>query len=205
MHRRRTAVLLVLAAIMLASAVSASATVPQAAARVRAAVPAIEFYRADRGTYVGVTLAKLRMYDRAVRSVTVKRTTKTAYCIQSTLPGPIVHFDGPKGAVRRGPCGVRGAVVPQPGAPSASTSDPAAAKRQLQAAVFGIDTFAGLKGGYAGLTLAKIRELDAAVQGIRVVWSTARAYCIESGAGAATHHLHGPGRPVAAGRCPTAP
>ena len=204
-RRRSVTALLAVAATGLVSAVAASATVPQAAARVRAAIPAIEVYCADRGTYVGLTLARIRTWDKAVRHVVVKRATKNAYCIQSTLSGPIVHFDGPKGPVRRGPCGVRGAVVRRPGAPSASTTDPVAAKRQLGAAIFGIETYAGLSGGYARMTLAKIQELDGAVQGIRVVWSNARAYCIESGVGAATHHLHGPGKPVAVGHCPSAP
>lgn len=206
MTRRRTvAVLPLLVVIAFASAVAASATVPQAAARIRASIPAIEAYRADRGTYVGLTLAKIRAWDKSVRGIAVKRAAKNAYCIESTLPGAVVHFDGPKGPVRRGPCGVRGAVVPQPGVGSAATADAATAKRQLQAAVFAIETYAGGTGGYAGLTLAKIRELDAAVQGIRVVWSRPQAYCIESGAGAATHHLHGPGKPLATGRCPAAP
>lgn len=198
-RRRPVALVTAVSALAIGSAVAASATVPQAAARVRAAVPAIEVYRADRGTYAGLTLAKIRAYDRSVRGIAVKRATKVSYCVQSTLTGPVVHFDGPKGPVRRGPCGTRGAVVPQP------TAGAATAKRQLQAAVFAIETYAGGSGGYAGLTLAKLREIDAAVQGIRVVWATTRAYCVESGSGAATHHLHGPAKPVAAGRCPTAP
>ena len=113
-RRRRVAILLVLAVCVLVSAVAASATVPQAAQRVRAAIPAIEYYKADNGTFGGMTVTKLRAIDRGVRNVVVKRASRNAYCIQSTLPGPVVHFDGPTGPVRRGPCGVRGAVVPQP-------------------------------------------------------------------------------------------
>jgi hypothetical protein len=201
-RRRPVAVLLVLTVCVLATAVAASATVPQAAQRVRAAVPAMEFYAADNGTYAGATAAKLRAIDRSIRNVVVKRATKSAYCIQSTLRGPVVHFDGPKGPVRRGPCGVRGTVVPQPRpAPAA----PTAAKERLRAAVPAIEVYALENGGYRGMTLAKIRVIDAGIEGIRVVWATADTYCIESGSGAAMHHRRGSERPIAAGRCPTAP
>jgi hypothetical protein len=200
-RRRPVAVLLVLAVCVLATAVAASATVPQAAQRVRAAVPAMEFYAADNGTYAGATTAKLRAIDRSIRNVVVKRATNRGYCIQSTLRGPVVHFDGPKGPVRRGPCGVRGAVVPQPRpAPAA----PTAAKERLRAAVPAIEVYALENGGYRGMTLAKIRVIDAGIEGIRVVWATADTYCIESGSGAAMHHRRGSERPIAAGRCPTA-
>ena len=189
---------------MLASAVAATATVPQAAQRVRAAIPAMEFYAADNGTYTGATAAKLRAIDRNIRNVVVKRATKSTYCLQSTLAGPVVHFDGPKGPVRRGPCGVRGAVVPQP-RPASPAPTAAIARKRLRMAVPAIEVYAFESGGYNGLTLAKIRAIDAGVEGIRVVWATADAYCIESGSGAATHHRRGSDRPVAAGRCPAAP
>jgi hypothetical protein len=201
--RRRTVVLLV-AVSALATALTASATVPQAAQRVRAAIPAAEFYKAEHGTYAGMTAAKLRAIDRAVRNVVVKRAGKSSYCVQSTLAGPVVHFDGPKGPVRRGPCGVRGAVVPQPAA-SPAPADATTAKSRLRAAVPAIEMYRYDNGGYAGLTLAKIQANDAGIEGIRVVWSTAAVYCIESGSGAFLHHLRGPAGSAIAGRCPAAP
>lgn len=206
MTRRRTVALFLAVASSLAATVAASATVPQAAQRVRAAVPAMEFYAADNGMYAGATVAKLRSIDRSIRDVVIKRATKSAYCLESTLPGPVVHFAGPKGPVRRGPCGVRGAVVPQPRpAPSAATTAVAAAKEQLRMAVPAIEVYALDNGGYVGMTLARIREIDAGISAIRVVWATARAYCIESGSGAATHHRRGSAQPIVAGRCPAAP
>lgn len=206
MTRRRTIVaLLVVCASLPAVADGGSATVPQAAARVRTAIPAMEFYRAEHGTYAGATAAKLRSIVRAVRYVSVKRATRTGYCIQSTLPGPVVHYDGPKGPLRRGPCGVRGAVVPAVNAVSDTTTDPAVAKEQLRMAVSAVEMYAYDNGGYSGMTPAKIRELDAGVQAIRVVWAVSKSYCLESGSGSATHHLRGPGGLVAAGRCPAAP
>ena len=50
MGRHTTLLLLGLLAIVPASAAAKSETVPQAAARVRSAIPAIEAYRVDRGT-----------------------------------------------------------------------------------------------------------------------------------------------------------
>jgi hypothetical protein len=202
--RRRTVALLLIAAVSLGTSVAAWATVPQAAQRVRDAIPAIEFYRADHGTYAGMTVARLRAIDRSIRNVAVKRATKTGYCLQSTLAGPVVHIDGPKGLVRRGPCGVRGAVVPQPSR-AAPPADAATAKSRLRAAVPAIEMYRFDRGGYTGLTLAGIRENDAGVEGIRVVWATAAAYCIESGSGAVTHRLRGPDGAPVPGRCPAAP
>lgn len=206
MTRRRTVALLVVAASALVAALAASATVPRAAQSIRAAIPAAEFYKADRGTYAGMTAAKLRAIDRSVRHVAVKRASKAAYCVQSTLAGPVVHFDGPKGPVRRGPCGVRGAVVPKQGSAQAGlTADADGAKRRLRAAVPAIEMYRYDNGGYAGMTLAGIQANDAGVRELRVIWATAGAYCVESGRGAATHHVRGPSRPVASGRCPAAP
>lgn len=189
------------------SAAADSQTVPQAAAQVRSAIPAIEAYRADRGTYVGLTLAKIRSYDKSVRGVTVKRARKNSYCIQSTARGPVVHFAGPHGPVRRGRCGVRGAVVPPPAkqAPPAPVGDAATAQRQLRAAIPAIEAYAADNDGYAGLTLEQIQSYDRGVAGITVVWSAQDAYCIESTVGAETYHLHGPANPQAAGPCPAAP
>jgi hypothetical protein len=200
--RRRTVALVVTLA-ALATALAASATVPQAAGRVRAAIPAAEFYQADHGTYAGMTAAKLRAIDRSVRNVVVKRAGKTSYCLQSTLSGPVVHFDGPRGLVRRGPCGVRGAIVPRP-VGGGSTNPPAATTR-LRAAVPGIEVYRLETGSYAGLTLAKLKAIDAGVREITVVWARSRVYCIQSGTGAATQHFRGPAGPVSAGRCPAAP
>lgn len=197
MGRHATLLLLGLLAFVPANAAAKSETVPQAAARVRSAIPAIEAYRADRGTYVGVTLAKIRTYDSSVRAVAVKRAGKNGYCIQSTLPGPVVHYAGPAGPVRRNRCGVSGAIVPRPA--------PAITESRLRGAIPAIEAYAAENGGYIGLTLEKIRVWDRGVEGITVSWSTRSEYCIQSTAGAATSHLRGPARPVASGRCPAAP
>ncbi len=206
--RRGTFTILFALAVAVPGAGSAvSSSVPQAAVHVRSAIPAIEAYRADRGTYVGLTLAKIRSYDRSVRSVTVKRASKTRYCIQSTIRGPVVHFDGPRGPVRLGRCGVRGAVVAQPPRqlPPPAATDADEAQSRLRAAVPAIEAYAADNDGYAGMTLEKIRSYDYGVQGITVAWALRAEYCIESTVGAETFHQHGPANGREPGACPAAP
>ena len=206
MRRRRTiAIFVALGVLVPASAGAEPATVPQAAKRVRNAIPAIEAYWADHSTYAGLTLTKIRAYDSSIRGVAVKRAGKNGYCIQSTLAGPVVHYDGPAGPLRRGRCGVRGAVVSRPATQGLVVGDAATAQSRLRAAIPAIEAYSSENGGYAGLTLAKIRVWDAGVTAITVAWSTRAAYCIQSIAGAATYHVHGPAHPVASGRCPAAP
>jgi hypothetical protein len=93
-------------------AVSAAAVTPlQAHAQdVRSAVPTAEAYYADKGTYAGMTAAKLRRIDTSLERVLVRDATENRYCIQSTR-APFVHFTGPGGLTRAGACGVSGTRV----------------------------------------------------------------------------------------------
>ena len=104
--------------------VGGAADVQTSAQYVRAAVPAIEAYAADHGGYKGMTIAKIRKWDRSIRNITVRSATRRSYCIQSTTK-PVVHKGGPGASVRTGRCGVRGTPVPYVPAPS---TDPAAAQ-----------------------------------------------------------------------------
>jgi hypothetical protein len=207
-RRRTVALLLAVAAIAPVHAAADRTAVPQAATDVRAALPAIEAYRADNGTYVGLTLAKIRAWDPSVRRITVKRATKNSYCIQSTRPGSVVHYNGPRGPVRTGRCGVRGNVVADPPprpAPPGPIGDAGTAQRNLRAAIPAIEGYAADHDGYAGLTLEKIRSYDRGVNGITVVWAVRREYCLESTVGAETYYLNGPANSQAPGHCPAAP
>src|SRR3954467_8970329 len=57
-----------------------------AQANVRAAVPGIEAYNADNGTYAGATSAVLQAsYDAGIKHINVVSATATTYCIQSTV------------------------------------------------------------------------------------------------------------------------
>jgi hypothetical protein len=113
MSRRLLAFLAFLAVAAPAAADARQETLPLAAKRVRNAIPAIEAFWADHGSYAGLTLARIRAYDSSVRAVAIRRAGRDGYCVESTLAGPVVHYDGPRGPLRRGRCGVRGAVVPR--------------------------------------------------------------------------------------------
>jgi hypothetical protein len=77
----------------------------KAQANVRAAIPAIEAWNADHGTYAGMTLSKLRrQYDAGLPQIRIVRAAKTTYCVESTLDGVTVSKDGPAAEIARGSC-----------------------------------------------------------------------------------------------------
>lgn len=72
--------------------------------RIQMVIPAAEAWRADHGTYAGMTLAKLRRYDAGVPDVTFGWLTAKHYCVESTAGGKTRHFVGPANAVGHGRC-----------------------------------------------------------------------------------------------------
>ena len=78
-----------------------------AKANVRAAVPAIEAYYADKQTYVGVDNAKLKAsYDSGVKldAMVAAKQTLTSYCIVSTVGGKVWSKNGPGADIVSGAC-----------------------------------------------------------------------------------------------------
>jgi hypothetical protein len=72
----------------------------------RAAIPAIEAWNADHGTYAGMTIEKLRAkYDYGIPTeVKIVRASKDAYCIESSVGGETYSFRGPGGPLASGRC-----------------------------------------------------------------------------------------------------
>jgi len=68
----------------------------------RAIVPAIEDYREEHGTYTGMTLARLRTFDRRldVSRYELSRVTAAGYCLDSDG----WRKGGPFAAIERGGC-----------------------------------------------------------------------------------------------------
>jgi type IV pilus assembly protein PilA len=76
-----------------------------AASNVRAALPAVEAFYADNGTYVGMTRATLKLIDQAVNlsaePSNLAGGNAPSYCIQSDADGAgsgtaaVHHFNGP--------------------------------------------------------------------------------------------------------------
>ena len=76
-----------------------------AQANVVAAVPGIEAFNADHGTYVGATSAVLQAsYDAGIKHILIKSQTATGYCIQSTVGAAVYHKAGPSADVISGAC-----------------------------------------------------------------------------------------------------
>jgi len=198
---RRRLFLLLLAAGILVASPSLAGTTPlqERAGEVRWAIPAAIAYYADHGTWRGMTVPKLRRYY-SIKNVVVRRATKRAFCLQSTRT-PFVHFDGPAGKVRKGRCGVRGAVIPFVPRPEPATPPLTDAQKRIRNAIPALEGYAADHGGYGGVTLAELQEYDASVADITIVRATADTYCIESGSGAEQYHKDGPGAEIAPGAC----
>jgi prepilin-type N-terminal cleavage/methylation domain-containing protein len=77
-----------------------------AQANVRAAIPGVEAFFADNGTYSGITLGGLQAsYDAGIKNVAFKSLTATGYCIEnvpSTTGGKQAHVNGPGGDITLG-------------------------------------------------------------------------------------------------------
>ena len=76
-----------------------------AQANVRAAVPGMEAYNADHGTYASATSAVLQAsYDAGIKHILVKTATATTYCIQSTVGQATFMKAGPSADIVSGAC-----------------------------------------------------------------------------------------------------
>ena len=76
-----------------------------AKSNIRIAVPAIESYRSDNSTYVGMTLPVLQAsYSPGVQGIEVVSANVSAYCIRSTTPGRFWYLSGPGGTATTTAC-----------------------------------------------------------------------------------------------------
>jgi hypothetical protein len=66
-----------------------------AQANVRAAIPAIEAYNADHGTYRRVSLRALQAYDAGVADVRIISADHGSYCIESRVGSAVASKRGP--------------------------------------------------------------------------------------------------------------
>ena len=76
-----------------------------AQANVRAAVPGMEAFNADRGFYTGATSAILQAsYDQGIKNIRVKTATATTYCVDSTVGASVYKKAGPGATITAGAC-----------------------------------------------------------------------------------------------------
>ncbi len=77
-----------------------------AQANVRAAIPGVEAFFADNGSYSGITLGGLQAsYDAGIKNVAFKNLSATGYCIENvpaTTGGKQAHVVGPGGDILLG-------------------------------------------------------------------------------------------------------
>ena len=156
---------------------SESSATAAAESNVRAAVPAIEAYYADNGTYEGVSAERLRVYDGGLPvELYVVKATKDSYCIESTVDGATYHKAGPASDIVEGTCA---SAPAQP-----QLSEPAVT---LRAAVGAMELFRSLNGGsFKGATTQELRSLAPGLDGVRVVTAARDSFCLELASGGRT-------------------
>jgi hypothetical protein len=195
---------LLAAATLSPSAGAAADPLQTRAAEVRYAVAAALGYATDHGTYKGMTVAKLRRYDRKIKNIAVRRANKRGFCIESTKR-PFVHLNGPGGTARTGRCNVRGVEVPDPNE-KPPPPPPATPQDVIRYATPAIAAYGADNGSYTGMTIDGLRFWDASItDALRIMWATRTSFCVESGTGADTYHKAGPGAAVLPGPCPAQP
>lgn len=97
----------VLIAISVASYSGARVRANDSAAKsnIDVAVPAMQAYYLDNGTYVGMTLARLQArYSRGIRNITIVSVAATRYCVRSTVGGRNWYKAGPSGRITTTRC-----------------------------------------------------------------------------------------------------
>jgi hypothetical protein len=141
---------------------------------VRAAIPAIEAYYADNGTYKGATLKLLQQrYDAGITGIRVVQANAQTYCIESTEGGSPWHKAGPSADVLPGDCGI--AVLPP--------TPPLSLPEQAQA-LYGADRvmreFQAQHGTYEGITARDLEWAIPELKSIRIVEATRASFCLET-------------------------
>jgi hypothetical protein len=163
-----------------------------AMSNVRAAIPAIEAYYADNGTYAGATLEALQRYDRAIQGIRVVKANARTYCIESATGGLPWFKPGPAAEVQPGDCSMK------PLAPPTPQFDP---QTNVRAVIPAIEAYYADNGTYAGMTDDVLRKYDPFLPKFTLVRATAKGYCVESTVDGVTFRKAGPGGDVEQGSC----
>jgi hypothetical protein len=149
---------------------------------VRAAIPAIEAYRADHGSYAGLTVEVLRSYDNAIGDFSIVVAKKASYCIESTAGGTTYSYRGPIGPLAPVSCSeAPPAQLEEPPPPSYD------AQTNVRAAIPAIEAYYADNGTYLGMNVDKLRQAyDAGLPDVKLVRVRKDSYCVESSVGEET-------------------
>jgi prepilin-type N-terminal cleavage/methylation domain-containing protein len=76
-----------------------------ARANIRIAVPAIEIYRTDNGTYSGMTLAQLQtLYSPGIQGIEIVSADDAGYCVRANAGASTWYKDSDAGAITKTAC-----------------------------------------------------------------------------------------------------
>jgi hypothetical protein len=172
---------------------------PGAQANVRSAIPAIEAWYADNGTYAGMSVDLLKeRYDPELKALAlVGPLNAKTYCVESAIGSESFFKAGPGAQILEGRCGdpVPHAQV----APPPPSYDPVT---NIRAAIPAIEAYNADKATYAGMTVKLLRETyDYGIPEVEIVQATKTTYCIESTVAGETFSRHGPTADIVAGGC----
>jgi hypothetical protein len=173
-----------------------------ARSNVRAAIPAIEAWRAKHGTYRGMTVDALNSdYDQSIGDSIhlVGPLTKNMYCVESSVGSATWHKAGPGALVEGGFCRETSAAAP-PSPLRRSSGDP---QIDLRSAVPAIEAWYADHGKYTGMTTERLRaQYDYGISsGIRIVSATKTAYCAQTTVNGDTWSYWGPRQGFRHGGC----
>ena len=165
----------------------------QARADIRGAIPVIEAYHADTGTYAGVTVSGLRAtYDTRVPDVGIVVTSADSYCVESDVEGLDYSKASRSADILPGPC-------PQPG-PDAPVARPAVAN-QLRTVTVVMEAWYVRHGSFQGVTAAWLKSRIPGLRPLRIVEADGQIYCVEMTGEGHTYSARGPTGDVGVSRC----
>jgi prepilin-type N-terminal cleavage/methylation domain-containing protein len=75
-----------------------------AKSNIRTALPAIEVYKTDTGSYAGMTVPVLQSTSPGVQGIEVLSADAVGYCVRSTVNGHSWYKNGPAGDITATSC-----------------------------------------------------------------------------------------------------
>jgi hypothetical protein len=171
-----------------------------AESNVRSAIPAVEAYYADNGTYTGMTLEGLRTtYDAELPDIFIAQADAKTYCVESTVDSESFFKAGPGANIFAGHCGDPIPELPPP--PGLAGSNHTDAEAEVLDVIPAIEAFHAESGTYNGLDENTV-IYGISLSQIRVFVSDGgNAYCVEAPRQAPSAHFVGPSGPLAEGPC----
>jgi hypothetical protein len=159
-------------------------------------------YWQDHNSYEGMTLAKLRRIDPAIADISIFKTGKKTYCIETAVGDSHVFQEGLAGEVMLGTCNdPKGGKPSNPSQWIKPPDESSTPDYSLRYASSAIEYYFQDHNSYVGMTIAKLRSIDPGIDGISIVRAGKSSYCIESVASGSKFALRGPTRGIAPGSC----